>query len=384
MKIVYFYPHFIHLAGTERILIDKMNYLSAQKGIEVFLVTHEQGDYPLAYPIAPTVKHIDLDVCAYTLYKHNIIIRFFRKRRCNVLLQTRFNNLMATIMPDVVIATTFYVNILSLIDVCPVHFKKVLESHIDKCYIHCNDPVNRKNLKRWFRGILDMEYLNHRACRFDILVSLHQKDADDWSKYLKTTIIPNIVHLNRTGRYCNLSSKRVIFVGRYTIQKGIPELFQIWEKVFLKHPDWHLDMYGDGGLGDVPYTVTEQERVNIHVHQADYDIFSKYLESSIFVLTSVYEPFGLVIPEAMSCGLPVVSFDCPYGPASIITDGVDGFLIKSRNVNAFADKICQLIESRELRMAIGKAAILSSQKYSAERVMPQWIGLFNELIKTSN
>ena len=86
----------------------------------------------------------------------------------------------------------------------------------------------------------------------------------------------------------------------------------------------------------------------------------------------------------MSCGLPVVSFDCPYGPASIITDGVDGFLIKSRNVNAFADKICQLIESRELRMAIGKAAILSSQKYSAERVMPQWIGLFNELIKTSN
>lgn len=384
MKIVYFYPHFIHLAGTERILIDKMNYLSAQEGNEVFLVTHEQGKNPLAYSLAPAVKHIDLDVCIYSLYKQNFIIRLCKKRKCNVLLQTRFNNLMSTIMPDIVIATTFYVKILSLIDACPVNFKKILESHIDKCYIHCNDPANRKSLKRWLRSVLDMEYLNHKACRFDILVSLHQKDAEDWSKYLKTMVIPNVVHLNRTGRYCHLSSKRVIFVGRYTIQKGISELFQIWEKIFLKHPDWHLDMYGDGSFGGVPYTVAEREQVNIHVHQPVFDIFSRYIESSIFVLTSVYEPFGLVIPEAMSCGLPVVSFDCPYGPAGIITDGVDGFLIKNRDVNAFAEKVCQLIESPELRMTIGKSAIKSSWRYSAERVMPQWISLFNELIKTSN
>jgi len=85
----------------------------------------------------------------------------------------------------------------------------------------------------------------------------------------------------------------------------------------------------------------------------------------------------------MSCGLPVVAFDCPSGPANIITDGVDGFLIKDRNVNQFADRLCQLIESPDLRRTMGKAAILSSQRYSPNRIMAQWMSLFKELINPS-
>ena len=108
-----------------------------------------------------------------------------------------------------------------------------------------------------------------------------------------------------------------------------------------------------------------------------------YIESSIFVLTSLYEPFGLVIVEAMSCGLPVVAFDCPSGPANIINDGVDGFLIKNRDIDEFAEKLCMLIESPQLRLEIGKSAIQSSKRYSAEQVMPQWISLFNQLLSNS-
>ncbi len=97
------------------------------------------------------------------------------------------------------------------------------------------------------------------------------------------------------------------------------------------------------------------------------------------VSTSLFEPFGLVIPEAMSCGLPVVSYDVPYGPASIISDGVNGFLINKRNINEFANRVCQLIEDEELRFRIGQAAIKSAQCYRADLIMSKWKELFEEL-----
>ena len=100
------------------------------------------------------------------------------------------------------------------------------------------------------------------------------------------------------------------------------------------------------------------------------------------MLTSRFEPFGLVLPEAMSCGLPVVAYDCPYGPADIITDGKDGFLIKNRNVDEFAEKVCALIENRELRKVMGQAGILSSQRYDASFIMPKWKDFFEQLIST--
>ena len=380
MKIVYVYPRFTHLAGTERILVDKMNYLSSQKDMEIYVVTHEQGSHPFTYPLKKTVKHFDLDVRFYSLYNYNIIKFFFKWLKYRKLLHFRFSQLMATIRPDIVIATTYHAYILSMIDACPVCFKKILESHIDKCYIHNNDPFIHWTISRRLRSNYDMAYLNYITRKFDILVALNESDATDWRRYLKSRVILNMVHLNDTGRYSNLESKHVIFVGRYTGQKGIPELFKIWDIVHLNHPDWHLDLYGDGDINEIPYSEEQREKINIHVHKPDSDIFSRYLESSIFVLTSRYEPFGLVMPEAMSCGLPVIAFDCPFGPAQIINDGIDGFLIMDRSICAFAKRLCQLIESPHLRMTMGEAAIQSSQKYSAESIMPQWINLFNELI----
>ena len=103
------------------------------------------------------------------------------------------------------------------------------------------------------------------------------------------------------------------------------------------------------------------------------------MNSSMLLMTSIYEPFGLVLPEAMSCGLPVVAFDCPYGPAEIITDGVDGFLIKNRDVENFSNRVCQLIENKNLRIQMGQAAIKSSQRYKADKIMPQWKDLLVSL-----
>ena len=111
---------------------------------------------------------------------------------------------------------------------------------------------------------------------------------------------------------------------------------------------------------------------SIVLHEPTSAIFDEYLKSSVLLMTSYYEPFGLVLPEAMSCGLPVVAFDCPYGPASIITDGVDGFLIPNRDIQAYAEKLCLLMDDDELRRTMGQAGIISSRRYDLSDIMPLW------------
>ena len=118
---------------------------------------------------------------------------------------------------------------------------------------------------------------------------------------------------------------------------------------------------------------------NVIRHQPTTSIDEEYLKSSMLLMTSRFEPFGLVLPEAMSCGLPVVAFNCPYGPADIISDGEDGFLIKKRDINDYVEKVCLLIENKDMRVKMGKAGILSSQRYKASNIMPLWIQLFSQL-----
>ena len=106
----------------------------------------------------------------------------------------------------------------------------------------------------------------------------------------------------------------------------------------------------------------------------------EYLKSSIYVMSSVFEGFAMVLLEAMACGLPSVSFDCPYGPRNILTDGKDGYLVEYLNSKALADGICKLIENESLRKEIGQEARRSVLRFSRENVMPKWVELFNSLV----
>lgn len=383
MKIVYVYPHFRDFGGTERVLIDKMNYFAGQEGYEVYSVTHGQGNCPMAYKMSPQVKHIDLGLRYGPLFKYNSLVRIFKGMQYDKLLKSRYDELIQSLNPDIVIATTYYNNLISIVGACPVPYVRILESHIDKRYILNNDPRNQKSILRWLHTSFLMKSITCSARHFDLLVTLNDEDMKDWSKYVKSIVISNVVHLNPTAKISDNTSKRVIFVGRYTEQKGIDDLFKVWQIVHLKYPDWRLDLYGEGHLmGNLLY---EAKRLNIgiEVHKPDKDIFSRYLESSIFVLTSIFEPFGLVMPEAMSCGLPVVAFDCPYGPKDVIEDGKTGFLIPDRDIFLYAEKVCDLIASYDLRKKMGEAAVFSSQRFSFDKVMPLWKDLFEKLAKSS-
>lgn len=383
MIIVYVYPHFINYGGTERVLIDKMNYFASQEGYDVYALTHEQGNYPMAYSLSHQVKHIDLGLQYSPLFELNSFVRFYIGRRFDKILKKRYNDFIQSLRPDIVIATTYFSNLISIVGSCSVPYVRILESHIDKRYILNNDPLNRKSILRWLHTSCLMKLISRSACHFDLLVALNDEDMKDWAEYVKTIMIPNVVHLNPTGQISDNKSKRIIFVGRYTEQKGIDDLFKVWQLVYQKHPDWQLHLYGEGHLlGQLLYEA-KRLNINIEVHKPCENIFIKYVESSILLLTSVFEPFGLVLVEAMSCGLPVVAFDCPYGPQRIIEDRKIGFLISNRDISLYAEKVCELIESYELRKKMGKAAIVSSQRYSFDRIMPLWKNLFDELLKDS-
>jgi glycosyltransferase involved in cell wall biosynthesis len=161
-------------------------------------------------------------------------------------------------------------------------------------------------------------------------------------------------------------------VGRLVEQKGLPDLIEIWRIVNNRHSDWQLDVFGNGEMKSIP-------DIKLFVHPPTKNIMEEYLNSSMLLMTSVYEPFGLVLPEAMSCGLPVVTFDCPYGPADIITHESDGFIVQDRDISRYADYVCQLIESPGLRQTMGAVGIKASQRYHADKIMPQWQDLFVSL-----
>ena len=174
--------------------------------------------------------------------------------------------------------------------------------------------------------------------------------------------------------------KRAIAVGRYTHQKGFDLLIKAWQIVYLKHPDWELHIFGGGdnqSYANIANKLSLKDVVTCH-GPVD-DIRNEYLNSSIFVLSSRFEGFGLVLAEAMSVGLAPVAFTCPCGPRDIIHDGEDGILCENGNIVKLAEGICQLIENEQLRQEMGQKAAQNIQRYTIDNIMKQWDELFQEI-----
>ncbi len=375
MRILYVTDALAICGGLERILIEKVNLLASMYGYEMYVVTVNQGDHPLVFPLSEQVHFRDLRILFHQQFRYKGFKRLMKMRELNRLFRQWLIEHIQQVRPDVIVSVR--ADQLDAILEAKGNIPLVFESHVSR-YAQRFSGANTFYLwqSTWF---------NRKVRHADRVVALTEGDASDWrSLNPHVSVIPNVVHLNESGGYSSCEHKRAIFVGRFSEQKDIGSLLRIWEMVNSRHPDWQLDIYGGyGGEYEVFMAAIRQSHSHIVVHDATSEIFKAYRESSMLLLTSRYEPFGLVLPEAMSCGLPVVAFDCPYGPADIITDGVDGFLIANRDVFAFADRVCQLIESRELRLEMGQAGVVSSRRYEATRVMPLWKNLFERLVEKS-
>lgn len=374
MRILYIFRSLAVWGGIERILVDKMNYLSELSGMEVYMLTTDQGTHPITYLLNNKVKVEDLNICFYHQYKYGLFRRIFVRRQMVSRYKQLLANRIRTIRPDIIVCTTDDM-ISSLVKVKGA-IPLVVESHSI-----CNRTINygRNYLHKAIHRFFFLKSLN----KADAVVALTQGDAEEWKKYHPfVVVIPNMVHLSRETISSSKSNK-VIFVGRFDYQKRVQEAIRIWSLIRPKYPDWVLDIYGDGELKkDIENAA---KRVGgIIVNPPTTYIFDCYQKSSILISTSLFEPFGLVIPEAMSCGLPVVAYDCQYGPADIISDGVDGFLIKQDDINAFVEKLSMLMSNKELRKRMGDIGIQAVHRYEASQIMPLWQNLFQQLNHKNN
>lgn len=197
----------------------------------------------------------------------------------------------------------------------------------------------------------------------------------------KISVIPNpLPFYPETFSQC--TQKNVIAVGRFSHEKGFDLLAQAWKIVCRKHNDWHLQLYGGGDKTSLHKLILQLNITDsFQINEATTDILKKYTESSICILSSRFEGFGMSIAEAMSCGIPVVSFNCPCGPRYIIRDGEDGILVENGNVEQLADKICYLIENEHRRKEMGRKAHINIKRFETEQIMSQWIKLFEELLR---
>ena len=169
-------------------------------------------------------------------------------------------------------------------------------------------------------------------------------------------------------------------MGRISYQKGFDLLFKIWSILNKKHTDCKLWIYGSGELQDALELLISKLHLTktIKIFSPTKQIGSIYLQGSILLMSSRYEGLPMVLLEAHSYGLPVVSFECKCGPKDVIQDGINGFLIPNNNLELFADKIMLLIENQSMREQMGKAAYQSAQLYTEEKIMSRWIDLFNQ------
>lgn len=196
----------------------------------------------------------------------------------------------------------------------------------------------------------------------------------------KCVTIPNPVNITRCSS-AQLINKQVIAIGRLEYQKGFDSLINVFSSVHKKHPEWILNIYGDGNLKSELLNLINEKNLSgvVFLRGKSEQILEKIRESSFFVLSSRFEGFPMVIAEAMTQGVPPISYNCPSGPSDMIKNSINGLLVDNQNEKALYEAICYLIENQDVRIKMGKQAFEDIKYFSSQRVAKCWITLLQEV-----
>ena len=378
MKIVYIYTALVTVGGADRVVTEKANYLAEKMGHDVYIITDSQNGRQPVFPLSDKVKHIDLNINFDKQYHHGLAVRAYYYFSLMHLYKKRLTNLLNEIKADVVITTLG--RDLDFLTKLKDGSKKVGESHIAKQYtrnfhlLEARGFPYKQIAKYWRRK------QEKAVKRLDAFVVLTQYDAESWSHIKVAEIIPNSLPFY-TEESSLLDEKQIITVGRLSEQKGFDLLISAWSHIAKRHPDWKIHLYGEGELENKLRTQIAQNLLenSFIIHKPVKDIKKEYLKSSIYVMSSRFEGFGMVLIEAMACGVPCISFDCPHGPSFVIKHGKDGILVENGNIKQLAEAISTLITDTDKRIAMGKTAKQNILRYSQGNIMRQWESLFYKL-----
>ena len=369
----------LHLGygGIERCIASLANMLADTYEVEI-TCSYKLYEKP-AFPIDSNVKIIYLmdevpnrREIKEALTKKNLIKIFKEGIKSTKILRKRKNTMIDYIKntdSDIIISTRDIFNTL-LGEYGKNNVKKI-------GWEHNHHHNNLKYVEKITKSVSKLDYL--------VLVSQSLKDYyQEELKYhtCKCIYIPNVIE-EIPKKSAKLTNKRIVSVGRLSKEKGFLDLLKVFEKVIEKDPEMKLDIIGDGPCKQELEEYMNQNEVlkkNVILHgfQNKEYISSILLDSSIYVMTSYTESFGIVLIEAMSHGVPCIAFDSAEGAKELITNEENGYLISNRNIEEMANKILELMNNKKLRKELGKNGKEYSKKFTSQNVSKEWENLLEK------
>ena len=380
LKIVYITPAIYSAGGVERVITLKASYFAEQYGYDVTIIVTEGKGRDSFFPLSDKVKVINLAINFEELWTCSFIQKVFVYLKKQRLYKKLLSQELLRIRPDITISTLRReINFLNDI---PDGSKKIGELHVNRANYRNFKTEKSNYLKDLFAKLWANNLVGHLK-KLDKLVVLTKEDCLAWPELKNTCVIPDPLPFT-PSQVSPLTEKRVIVVARYSHEKGIDLLLQAWAEIEKQCTDWRLDVFGEGDTAPFEQLIDELtiDRNRCKLNGRINEIEQEYMKSSIAVCSSRFEGFGLVIVEAMACGLPVVSFDCLWGPHEIITNGENGLLVENGNIIKMADAINILIRNKKYREQIGKKSVVSVQQYNRSQIVQKWNDLFKKIIET--
>lgn len=376
MKLIYCTHSTYNPGGMERVLLNKVTYLSQLPGWEVAVVTTDQHQCPPFYPFPEKVRMTDLEINYSEDNEKGAwkkITGYLRKRKEH---KRKLTALLLKEKPDIVVS--LYPSESSFIPDIKDGSRKVLELHYCKFF---RLQYGRRGLLGWIDKLRTRQD-EQIVRRFDKFVVLTNEDRGYWGNLPNIEVIPNAaMHVSDT--YSDVMNKRVIAVGRLDYQKGFDRLIQAWQLVQHtgKFTDWKLDIFGQGEWREMLQQMIDKAELQntVCLNRPTKQIGEEYVKSDMLVMSSNYEGFPMVMIEAMACGLPVVSFDYKCGPKDIIQTGINGLLVPNGDIQALADAMMKVMEDEAYRKMLSLNARKVVDTYSEQAVMSQWIRLFTSI-----
>lgn len=355
--------------GIEKVMATKVNWWASQPGTEVYIVTTEQQNEPPCYTLDPRIQLLDLGV-NYNRSKSYFSLENIKKAITHY---RRQKKLFKELKPDFIISPNINFDHYWL-PMIKGKSKVIKERHGSRYFEDQSrrtaSPLTQIKLK--FSGFIDAQY--------DRIVVLNPEEKT-YVKSDNATVIPNPVE--PTPLNAEVAHKVVMAAGRISPVKGFDHLIEIWSLVVRDFPEWQLHIYGQDYLG----TQTELQKQigslglekSVHFMGSVPDIHLPMTRAGIYAMTSETECFPMVLLEALSVGLPVISWDAPTGPKHILTHESDSFIVPYKNSSNFAEKLKDLMDSENLRKQMGATAKLNVGRFEISKVMAQWKALFDEL-----
>lgn len=377
MKIVYLINSIRGLGGIQKVTLLKANSLADIPQNKVYIiVTDNWMNHPLIHESSPKITFINLQI---NYYKDDYKSKFYQIMSNLKIIKHYFKlqKTISQIQPDIIISVgqseKYIVPLLqtNAIKIREIHFNSNYRNYTYKSKLvsHLLNFLDFKIMSRGYHKIVLLTKENKEAC-----FSHNNKFI-----YIHNPVIPTTTQIN------NKANNIVIAVGRLSPEKDFISLIKSWAIVYKECSNWKLKIVGEGPERKNLQEEIEKLNLSNSITLMGYsnNVKKEMSESSIFVMTSIFEGFPLVLLEAMSCGLPPVTFAYKFGPKDTITNGENGLLVYNRDIKSLSEKLIYLIKHENIRKEMGYQAQLKVHDFYLNNIIDKWMKLFRSEISNN-